>query len=39
MLDQGGGTIDWDDFRFALAIVRGGTVSEAARRLFQPPSR
>ena len=25
MLDQGGGTIDWDDFRFVLAIVRGGT--------------
>src|SRR5207248_4445030 len=27
MLDQGGGTIDWDDFRFVLAIVRGGSVS------------
>src|SRR6266436_2568261 len=33
MLDQGGGTIDWDDFRFVLAIVRGGTVSAAARQL------
>jgi DNA-binding transcriptional LysR family regulator len=33
MLDQGGGSIDWDDFRFVLAIVRGGTVSAAARQL------
>ena len=33
MLDQGGGTIDWDDFRFVLAIVRGGTVSAAAPQL------
>ena len=32
MLDQGG-TIDWDDFRFVLAIVRGGSVSAAARQL------
>jgi hypothetical protein len=23
MPDQGGGTIDWDDFRFVLTIVRG----------------
>ena len=29
MLDQG--HIDWDDFRFVLAIVRGGSVSAAAR--------
>src|SRR5882757_9141343 len=33
MLDQGGGTIDWDDFSFVLAIARGGTVSAAARQL------
>src|SRR5260370_15151765 len=33
MLDQGGGTIDWADFRLVLAIVRGGTVSAAARQL------
>src|SRR3954452_8611879 len=33
MLDQGGGTIDWDDFRFLLAIARGGTVSAAAKQL------
>src|SRR5258708_10854957 len=33
MLDQGGGTIDWDDFRFVLAIVRGGSVSAAAKQL------
>ena len=32
MLDQGG-AIDWDDFRFVLAIVRGGSVSAAARQL------
>jgi DNA-binding transcriptional LysR family regulator len=32
MLDQGG-AIDWDDFRFVLAIVRGGSVSSAAKRL------
>ena len=32
MQDQGG-TIDWDDFRFLLAIVRGGSVSAAARQL------
>jgi molybdate transport repressor ModE-like protein len=32
MLDQGG-TIDWDDFRFVLAIVRGGSVSAAAKQL------
>ena len=25
--------IDWDDFRFVLAIVRGGSVSAAARQL------
>lgn len=31
MLDQGG--IDWDDFRFVLAIVRGGSVSAAAKQL------
>lgn len=31
MLDQG--TIDWDDFRFVLAIVRGGSVSAAAKQL------
>lgn len=31
MLDQG--AIDWDDFRFVLAIVRGGSVSAAARQL------
>ncbi len=33
MLDQGGKTIDWDDFRFVLAIVRGGSVSAAAKQL------
>ena len=33
MLDQGGGAIDWDDFRFVLAIVRGGSVSAAAKQL------
>src|SRR6201746_1248574 len=33
MLDQGGGSIDWDDFRFLLAIVRGGSVSAAAKQL------
>src|SRR4051812_9778753 len=33
MLDQGTGTIDWDDFRFVLAIVRGGSVSAAAKQL------
>src|ERR1700760_5181497 len=33
MQDQGGGTIDWDDFRFVLAIVRGGSVSAAAKQL------
>src|ERR1044071_8403300 len=33
MLDQGTKTIDWDDFRFVLAIVRGGTVSAAAKQL------
>ena len=27
------GTIDWDDFRFVLAIVRGGSVSAAAKQL------
>jgi DNA-binding transcriptional LysR family regulator len=32
MSDQGGNP-DWDDFRFVLAIVRGGTVSAAAKRL------
>jgi molybdate transport repressor ModE-like protein len=32
MLDQGN-TIDWDDFRFVLAIVRGGSVSAAAKQL------
>jgi molybdate transport repressor ModE-like protein len=32
MLDQGN-AIDWDDFRFVLAIVRGGSVSAAARQL------
>jgi DNA-binding transcriptional LysR family regulator len=32
MLDQGG-AIDWDDFRFVLAIVRGGSVSAAAKQL------
>ena len=26
-------TIDWDDFRFVLAIVRGGSVSAAAQQL------
>ena len=26
-------TIDWDDFRFVLAIVRGGSVSAAAKQL------
>ncbi|OAF13689.1 LysR family transcriptional regulator [Bradyrhizobium neotropicale] len=31
MLDQG--AIDWDDFRFVLAIVRGGSVSAAAKQL------
>jgi molybdate transport repressor ModE-like protein len=31
MLDQG--SIDWDDFRFVLAIVRGGSVSAAAKQL------
>lgn len=31
MPDQG--TIDWDDFRFVLAIVRGGSVSAAAKQL------
>jgi DNA-binding transcriptional LysR family regulator len=25
--------LDWDDFRFVLAIVRGGTVSAAARQM------
>ena len=33
MQDQGRGTIDWDDFRFLLAIVRGGSVSAAAKQL------
>ena len=33
MLDQGTKTIDWDDFRFVLAIVRGGSVSAAAKQL------
>src|SRR5947209_20554087 len=38
MLDQGGKaqsthTLDWDDFRFLLAIVRGGSVSAAAKQL------
>src|SRR6476469_2353986 len=38
MLDQGAKTqgtktIDWDDFRFVLAIVRGGSVSAAAKQL------
>ena len=33
MQDQGRGTIDWDDFRFVLAIVRGGSVSAAAKQL------
>src|SRR5215207_2650005 len=33
MLDQGTKTIDWDDFRFVLAIVRGGSVSAAAQQL------
>ena len=33
MQDQGGRTIDWDDFRFVLAIVRGGSVSAAAKQL------
>ena len=33
MQDQGGDTIDWDDFRFVLAIVRGGSVSAAAKQL------
>src|SRR4029450_5955775 len=38
MLDQGAKTqgtknIDWDDFRFVLAIVRGGSVSPAAKQL------
>src|ERR1700741_4928760 len=32
MLDQGN-AIDWDDFRFVLAIVRGGSVSAAAKQL------
>jgi molybdate transport repressor ModE-like protein len=32
MLDQGS-AIDWDDFRFVLAIVRGGSVSAAAKQL------
>lgn len=32
MPDQGGAT-DWDDFRFILAIVRGGSVSAAAKHL------
>jgi len=27
------GAIDWDDFRFVLAIVRGGTVSAGAKQL------
>lgn len=31
MLDQA--AIDWDDFRFVLAIVRGGSVSAAAKQL------
>ena len=26
-------SIDWDDFRFVLAIVRGGSVSAAAKQL------
>ena len=30
---QSGKTIDWDDFRFVLAIVRGGSVSAAAKQL------
>ena len=30
---QGTKTIDWDDFRFVLAIVRGGSVSAAAKQL------
>src|SRR3979411_3521655 len=33
MLDQGGGTIDWDDFVFGRALVRGGSVSAAAKQL------
>ena len=33
MLDQGAKTIDWDDFRFVLAVVRGGSVSAAAKQL------
>ena len=33
MQDQGGKAIDWDDFRFVLAIVRGGSVSAAAKQL------
>jgi DNA-binding transcriptional LysR family regulator len=33
MLDQDGGAIDWDDFRFVLAVVRGGSVSAAAKQL------
>ncbi|MDP1883594.1 MAG: LysR family transcriptional regulator, partial [Bradyrhizobium sp.] len=32
MQDQGG-AIDWDDFRFLLAVVRGGSVSAAAKQL------
>ena len=32
MQDQAG-AIDWDDFRFLLAIVRGGSVSAAAKQL------
>ena len=32
MQDQGG-AIDWDDFRFVLAIVRDGSASAAAKQL------
>jgi hypothetical protein len=32
MPDQGGGTIDWGDFRFVLTMVRGGSVSAAAKQ-------
>lgn len=28
-----GGAVDWDDFRFVLAIIRAGTVSAAAKQL------
>src|ERR1700754_2786026 len=30
---KGGHPLDWDDFRFVLAIVRGGSVSAAAKQL------